>query len=86
MNLTQHCLRHNLNVFEYTPLTFIIDFEDENCDYNLGQFLKTYEYFTPQSLRKMNNSKYVTDHRRKLRSHIQANYFSNRENKPVKVH
>ena len=47
MNLTQHCIKHNLNVFEYTPLTFIIDFEDENCDYNLGQFLKTYEYFTP---------------------------------------
>ncbi|KAM3140566.1 hypothetical protein pb186bvf_007378 [Paramecium bursaria] len=34
-NLTAYCEKHKLNVFDYTPLTFILDFSDENCDFNV---------------------------------------------------
>lgn len=47
-NLTAYCEKHKLNVFDYTPLTFILDFSDENCDFNVTQFLKTYEQFAPK--------------------------------------
>lgn len=32
-----------MNVFDIIPLTFILDFTDENCDFNLNMFLKVYE-------------------------------------------
>lgn len=31
-NLTNYCENHKLNVFDYTPMTFTLDFADDNCD------------------------------------------------------
>jgi hypothetical protein len=42
----------NLNVFDYVPLTFILDFSDDNCDYNINMFLKIYEQYLPNYMKK----------------------------------
>ncbi|CAD8136227.1 unnamed protein product [Paramecium octaurelia] len=65
-NLSLYCDKHKLNVFDYTPLTFVIDFSDENCDYNITQFLKTYEQFAP----KKPSSKQMLDVKRRLRGNF----------------
>ncbi|CAD8142867.1 unnamed protein product [Paramecium octaurelia] len=69
-NLSQYCEKHKLNVFDYTPLTFVIDFSDENCDYNITQFLKTYEQFAP----KKPSSKQMLDVKRRLRGNFCCAY------------
>ncbi|CAD8135286.1 unnamed protein product [Paramecium octaurelia] len=69
-NLSQYCEKHKLNVFDYTPLTFVIDFSDENCDYNITQFLKTYEQFAP----KKPQAKQMLDVKRRLRGNFSNSY------------
>ncbi|CAK83366.1 unnamed protein product (macronuclear) [Paramecium tetraurelia] len=69
-NLSQYCEKHKLNVFDYTPLTFVIDFSDENCDFNITQFLKTYEQFAP----KKPTAKQMLDVKRRLRGNFTNAY------------
>lgn len=38
--------QHDLNLFDYTPLTFIIDLDDVNLEVNLQEFVKCYQRFT----------------------------------------
>ena len=35
------------NVFDITPITFTIDFQDEQCEYNIYSFFKFYEMNQP---------------------------------------
>lgn len=41
-----------LNVFDITPLTYVIDFNDENCDLILNNFLKFFEMNMPLHIKK----------------------------------
>lgn len=40
------------NVFDITPLTYVIDFNDENCDLILNNFLKFFEMNMPIQIKK----------------------------------
>lgn len=40
------------NVFDITPLTYVIDFNEENCDLILNNFLKFFETNMPAELKK----------------------------------
>ena len=40
------------NVFDITPLTYVIDFNEENCDLILNNFLKFFEMNMPIELKK----------------------------------
>ncbi|KAL4443142.1 hypothetical protein ABPG74_002209 [Tetrahymena malaccensis] len=40
------------NVFDITPLTYVIDFNDENCDLILNNFLKFFEMNMPTQVKK----------------------------------
>lgn len=42
-----------MEIFTITPVTFIIDFDDEYCEYNLKQFLS---FFSKHDPRKVNNN------------------------------
>jgi hypothetical protein len=42
-----------MEIFTVTPVTFIIDFDDEYCEYNIKQFLS---FFTKHDPRKQNGS------------------------------
>ena len=46
-----YCESMKLNVFDYTPITFILDFDDDFCDANLHLFLKFFEKHLPNNLK-----------------------------------
>ena len=46
-------------MFSLTPVTFIIDFDDEYCEYNLKQFLGFFMKKDPRKLKKPNGN-YLT--------------------------
>lgn len=48
-----YCETKKLELFSLTPVTFIIDFDDEYCEYNMKQFLG---FFTKNDPRKQNSS------------------------------
>lgn len=71
-----------INVFDFIPLTFIVDFSDDNCDYNVNLFLKAYESYMPESLKKNINEpipKYMLEIKRKLRGHFTQGNYNYRE-------
>jgi hypothetical protein len=47
-NLQLYCETKKMEVFAITPVTFIIDFDDEYCEYNLKQFLSFYTRNDPR--------------------------------------
>ena len=53
------------NIFNITPLTYIIDFNDENCDLILNNFLKFFDMNMPPSLKKKNMNKQSFELKRK---------------------
>ncbi|EGR27473.1 tubulin-tyrosine ligase family protein, putative [Ichthyophthirius multifiliis] len=58
-NLIQFCESNKLNPFEtITPLTYVIDFKDDNCEMFLNSFLKFYENNVPQNLKNKINTQY----------------------------
>lgn len=60
-----------MNVFDYTPLTFVLDLDDQNCDMALNSFVKFFEINMPTYMKKNNSSKHSLDIRRKLRPYYQ---------------
>lgn len=52
-NLQIYCETKKMEIFTVTPVTFIIDFDDEYCEYNIKQFLS---FFTKHDPRKQNGS------------------------------
>ena len=55
-NLQIYCETKKMEVFSITPITFIIDFDDEYCEYNIKQFLS---FFLKNDPRKSNSKKGV---------------------------
>jgi len=47
-NLQIYCETKKIEVFTITPITFIIDFDDEYCDYNIRQFLNFFQRNDPR--------------------------------------
>ena len=47
-NLQIYCETKKMEVFTITPITFIIDFDDEYCDYNIKQFLNFFQRNDPR--------------------------------------
>jgi hypothetical protein len=47
-NLQLYCETRKIEVFTVTPVTFIIDFDDEYCEYNMKQFLSFYARNDPR--------------------------------------
>ena len=39
----------NINVFEYTPITFFLDLEDKGLEFDIQEFIKCYYRFEPSS-------------------------------------
>lgn len=57
-----------MRVFDsLTPLTFVIDFNDENCETNLNLLLKIYERGLPLNKKKNFNQKSIFEFKRKIR-------------------
>jgi hypothetical protein len=52
-NLQIYCETKKMEIFTITPITFIIDFDDEYCEYNVKQFLS---FFTKHDPRKSNGT------------------------------
>ena len=38
-NLQIYCETNKLNLFDITPVTFLIDLQDDNCEAQLGKFV-----------------------------------------------
>ena len=47
-NLQLYCETKKIELFSITPLTFVLDFDDEYCDYNLKQFLSFFSKNDPR--------------------------------------
>jgi len=47
-NLQIYCETNRIELFTLTPITFIIDFDDEYCEYNLKQFLYFFQRNDPR--------------------------------------
>jgi hypothetical protein len=47
-NLQLYCETRRIEIFAITPITFIIDFDDEYCEYNLKQFLTFFHRHDPR--------------------------------------
>jgi hypothetical protein len=45
-----------MEMFSITPITFIIDFDDEYCEYHLKQFLSFFSKNDPRKGTKRNNN------------------------------
>jgi hypothetical protein len=45
-----------MEMFSITPITFIIDFDDEYCEYHLKQFLSFFNKNDPRKGTKRNNN------------------------------
>jgi len=58
------------NVFDITPLTYVIDFNDDNCDLILNNFLKFFDMNMPNHLKKKqtNSAAKANDIRKILRT------------------
>ena len=59
-NLQIYCETKKIQVFNITPVTFILDFDDEYCQYNVKQFLSFFSRHDPRkangSIRRSNNN------------------------------
>ena len=53
-NLTEICEDNGRNIFEFVPLTFIINLSDRNWEYDLYNFM---EYFCKNNPKPMSNDK-----------------------------
>jgi hypothetical protein len=47
-NLQLYCETKKIEVFSITPITFIVDFDDEYCEYNMKQFLAFFQKNDPR--------------------------------------
>ncbi|EAR86536.2 tubulin-tyrosine ligase family protein (macronuclear) [Tetrahymena thermophila SB210] len=59
-NLKPYCEQNKINMFTLTPLTFLIDLDDENCDSSLKRFAKFFYKHMPKNssvLKKPENPK-----------------------------
>ena len=47
-NLQLFCETRKIEIFTVTPITFIVDFDDEYCEYNMKQFLSFFSKNDPR--------------------------------------
>ena len=65
-----------MNVFDYTPITFILDFADDLLDVHLTNFLKFYETNMPPKIKKIYQDfpKFAIELKRKLRGFVPTSF------------
>ena len=81
-NLSRYCEQLHKNVFEYTPTTFVLDFNDSNCENCLNNFIKFYSQHLPSALKQKypDLTKYVKELKRKIRVPMASQQSGDRRN------
>lgn len=70
-NLIQYCESIKVNPFTLTPLTFIIDCEDEMCESFFNHFIKIYNSNMPSSMKKkQTDQRQLNEQKRKIKSYF----------------
>lgn len=68
-NLTDYCESNKLNVFDYVPVTYVLNVSDSNFDANQNQFLKFFESNLPDKLKAKDRKQWLTLPRRRITSY-----------------
>ncbi|EGR34832.1 hypothetical protein IMG5_000600 [Ichthyophthirius multifiliis] len=77
-NLTSYCQQQGLNVFDITPITFILDANDDKIEQNMQEFFHFYEKNMPYQIKKKMTQKLLSEIKKKIKNYFN---FSNNEKK-----
>ncbi|CAD8203663.1 unnamed protein product [Paramecium octaurelia] len=66
-NLCQLCENSKQNVFDFVPVTFVLDFNDESIDSQFTQFIKFFDKFAPKDKKIEQLPKKLQEYKKKLK-------------------
>ena len=46
---------HRIDIFDFVPLTFVLNFTDSKCEESLNSFMKVYENQLPEKMKESND-------------------------------
>lgn len=71
--MIQYCELSGLKPFDYTPLTYVLNLNEDTSEAYLNSFLKTFESNLPKDLKKEFSQKLILEVKRRLKPLMNTN-------------